>query len=32
MRFGHEIISTAMFSLLQIQVEQLSVPGKSMGT
>ena len=31
-RFGHEIISTAMFSLLQIQVQQLSVTGESIGT
>ena len=32
-RFGHEIISTAIIlSLLLIQVGQLSVTGKSMGT
>ena len=32
LRFGHEIISTAILSLSLIQVSQLSVTGESMGT
>ena len=31
-RFGHEIISTAILSLLLIQVGQLLVAGECMGT